>query len=77
VTQVSKYIWIISIVTLRSAKDLASKVNNPYHFQKSSFANMIVILFLKCSPCCNLIVYNKGKMVETSILPTQVLKLSI
>jgi hypothetical protein len=34
-------------------------------------------LFLKCSPCCNLIVYNEGKMRETSILPTQVLELSI
>jgi hypothetical protein len=75
-TQVSKYIHIISIVTLRSVYGLASKVNNPYRFQRSSFASRIVILFFKCSPCCSLIVYNEGKMRETSILPTQVLELS-
>jgi hypothetical protein len=38
---------------------------------------MIVILIFKYSPCCSLIVYNEGKMREISILPTQVLELSI
>jgi hypothetical protein len=76
VIQIFKCICIISVVTLRNAYDLASKVNNCYRFQRSSLASRIVILVFKCSPCYSLIVYNEGKIRETSILPTQVLELS-